>query len=373
MKARRFSLVLLTILACLSTLACTQAAPPAPTAAPKAAEPTKAAQPAAQPAVPTAAQVAAPTAVPPAPTAAPAKVAFPEKGKYMTWIVGGPAGGLLDIPARLLAGEMEKDLGVPVQVVNKAGASGQISYTDLAKSKPDGYTIGTIKYPDFEAIIQDGVERGVVYSRKDFQFLAGHIYDPGTLVVKADSPYKTLKDLIDAAKAKPGKITVSGTGVLGDDHIALLLFQKAAGIQFNITQYEGSPQALNGLLGDHIDVDCDNAGGFLSQYKSGLVRILGVMDKQRSKYYPDVPTFEEQGVKLYNGAMRGIGMPAGAPKEVVDTLANSIKKGMLTPEHQAKLDEAAMPVRYMSPAEFDAYADAAVADVKSILEEAKKK
>lgn len=132
--------------------------------------------------------------------------------------------------ARILASGLEKELGTSVVIVNKPGANSQIGMTALAQARPDGYTFGTTNFPVAVTTYLDP-ERKAVYSRHSFQPLALHVADPNLFAVKANSPYKTLKDLVEAAKAKPKTITIS-SGVLNDDQIAILLLQKLSGAQF---------------------------------------------------------------------------------------------------------------------------------------------
>ncbi len=360
--------VSVTVLLALAITACTSSTAPASsaTAKPEAA-PTKAAEPTKPAAAPQAAATAAPTA---APTVAP-KVQFPEKGKPITIIVGAAAGGANDVAARLLAPLMEKELGTPVQVVNKPGAGWQVGYTELTHSKPDGYTIGYTPMPSVQAVYLDP-DRKATFGRKDFQPLAMHVVDPGAVAVKADSPYKTIKDVIEAAKANPGKVPVSDTGVLGDDHLTILQFQRLTGVKFAIVHFNSASDSYTSLLGGHTEVAFDNVGGFVTMVKSGQVRILGVMDKQESKFLPGIPTMESQGIKLYTSSSRAIAMPAGAPKEVIDTLSAALKKAMADPDHIRKMQETGCEVKYMDPAETSAYWDQVESEVKPLLEEAKK-
>jgi tripartite-type tricarboxylate transporter receptor subunit TctC len=345
MRRRFLSLLAVSIAAAVLTVGCSQAAP--------AASPTQA--PAAPAAAPTAApKTAAPTTAPAAaPTAAPAQktTAFPEKGKTVTVIVGANAGGSTDVGARLMAPGMEKALGVPVQVVNKPGAGWQVGLTELSMAKPDGYTVGYTIMPQTNTIYLDP-ERQAVFKRESFQPLGMQVVDPGVIAVKADSPYKTINDLVNAAKADPGKITASTTGILGDDHLALLRTEQAAGIKFATVHFDGGAPSITALLGGHVDVNFNNVGDYMAHVKSGAVRILAVLDAQESKYYPGVPTMEKAtGIKLSSASSRGISMPVGAPKEVVDALAAAFKSAFEEPTHLAKLDEQALTSRYMGPAD----------------------
>lgn len=349
--------------ASLILTACGGGAPAAPTQAPsKPAEPTKAAAPAGQPTTAPAAQ----------PTAAPAaKANWPEKGKSITLIVGSDAGGSSDVGARLIAPGMEKELGVPVNVVNKPGAGWQVGLTELANAKPDGYTFGMTVMPQTNTIYLDP-DRKAVFSRKSFAPVGMQVVDPGVIAVKSDSKYKTLKDLIDDAKANPGKIKATTTGILGDDHLNLLRTQKAAGVQFAVVHFTGGAPSITSLLGGHVDVNFNNVGDYMSQVKAGTVRILAVTDAQRSKFYPDVPTVDELGFKgLYSASSRGMSAPANTPKEALDALASAFKKASENPDYQAKMAEQALTVRSMSPAEMGKYWDDMDAQLPDLMAAAK--
>ena len=296
---------------------------------------------------------------------------FPIKGKPINIIVGAAAGGPNDVAARMLAPLMQKELGTPVQVVNRPGAGWQIGTTELTRAKPDGYTIGYAPIPTIITIYLDP-DRKAVFGRKDFQMLAMHVVDPGAIAVRADSPYKNVKDLVDAAKADPGKIKVSHTGIMGYDHLAILQFEKLSGVTMAVVGFDSSIAAQTALLGGHIDVAFDNVGTFLSHYKAGTMRVLGIMDKEESRYYPSVRTIEAQGYKLYSSSARSIVMPAGAPREIIALLSNTIRKATTDAEHQKKLDEMGFPLRYMDPEQTAAFWDQMEAQVKPLMSLGKK-
>lgn len=351
----------------LLALGCAQAQPaPAPTqppAAPKAAEPTKA--PAAAPAQ---APAAAPTKAPaPAPTAVPAKkIDWPEKGKTITLIIPYGAGAM-DTQGRIMAAFLEKELGVPVQVVNKAGAASQVGITEMVKSKPDGYTVGMTSLPAAYNTYLDP-DRGAVYGRKDIVQVASQVFDSQSLAVKTDSPFKNVKDLVDAAKAKPEQVKVATAGLLGNDHLAVLAFEKVAGIKLASVHFTSGGEGTTAMLGGHVDSAGHTGGVFTPTVKAGQARLLGVMDQERSKYYPDVPTFIEQGFNISVGSYRGYSVPAGTPKEIVDILAAAIKKGMESEDIKKKMEDANLLQRYLGPAEFTKFWDEFEAQVKPLLE-----
>jgi tripartite-type tricarboxylate transporter receptor subunit TctC len=283
--------------------------------------------------------------------------AFPQKGKPIQIILGFAAGGASDVGARILASGMEKELGTPVVVVNKPGAGGQISYTELFRAKPDGYTIGNINFPGAIGSYLDPT-RKAIYNRKGFQPLALHVFDPGVLAVKADSPFKSVKDIIDAARANPEKLTITTTGIKTHEHFAVMMLQKIAGVKFAIVHFaQGSVPAITAVLGGKIDIECDNVGDLLPHVKSGGMRIIGVMDNQESPFYPGVKTLEAQGYKVYSASSRGFALPQGTPREIVDTLSTAIKKVINSEDHKKKMTDMGLTLRYMGPEEYGKYWD----------------
>jgi tripartite-type tricarboxylate transporter receptor subunit TctC len=292
---------------------------------------------------------------------------FPQKGKAIQILVGFAAGGSSDAGARILASGMEKDLGTSVMVVNKPGASGQIAYTALTQAKPDGYTIVNTNFPSSVVTYLDP-ERKATYTRKSFELLALHVIDPGLVAVKANSPFKTLKDLVEAAKANPKKIRISTTGIQSDEAFGILQFQKITGAQFAMVHFsQGIAPAMTAFLGGKIDVFCGNVGDLLSQFKGGEVRILGIMDDEPSPFYPGVKTFEEQGYKLHNSASRGFAAPASTPGEVVHILSGAIKKVVATEDHKKRMADLGLTLRYMDAAQYAKYWDEYEKTLKELL------
>lgn len=273
---------------------------------------------------------------------------FPDKARTLTHIVAYPPGGGTDVTARLLAPMLEKELGIQIQVLNKPGAGGQIGFTEIARSRPDGYTIGNLILPTVITTYLDP-QRKAVFSRKSFELLALQDNDPGIIAVKASGPYKNLNDLIDAAKAKPGTIRTTTSGILSDDHIAAMITEEVAGVKFAIVHFDGSAPGRNAVLGGHVEAFYGNVSEMKAQVDAGEVRLLAVMDRKRSKFYPDVKTAEEQGHKIHSGVHRGIGMPAGAPKEVRDALAQTLKNVINSAEFVQRMERLTYAPLYMDP------------------------
>jgi tripartite-type tricarboxylate transporter receptor subunit TctC len=274
---------------------------------------------------------------------------YPQKGKSIQMLVGNAAGGPTDLGARIMASGLEKELGVPVVVVNKPGANGQIQLTQVASSKPDGYVLGTVNFPVTITGYLDPT-RKATYNRKSFEPLAMHVNDPNIFAVLTKSPYKTVKDLVEAAKVKPKTITVS-SGMRNDEQIGIVQLEKMTGAQFaQVSFTQGTAPSVVALLGGKIEVHCGHAADVLGHVKSGDVRVLGVMDDEESPFLPGVKTFEAQGYKIYSASSRGYLMPAGTPREILSTLSGAMKKVMATEEHKKKMAEMGLSLRYMDPA-----------------------
>lgn len=355
---------LLSAVAALTLVACGQPAPAAPTPVP-----TKAAAPAAPAAAaePTKPAVAAATTAPAA-----LKTSFPEKGKTVSLIIPYSAGGGSDIGARVLAGPLEKELGVPVQVVNKAGAGSQVGATEVAKAKPDGYTVGNANWPTIITIYADA-ERKAAFSRKDIQPVALHLSDPLAIGVKADSPYKNITDLINASKKDPEKIKVGTGGIMSVEHFSYLMMQEQSGGTFSIVHFDGAAPAMTALLGGHLDAVGGGFSTILPHVKSGNARILATMAPEGKSFgVPDVQTMEEQGYKNFFGMTRGWFVPAGVPKETVAVLSQAIKKGIESDEHTKRITEIGQASRYMGPDEFNKYWDEMEKIVTPLIDLAKK-
>jgi tripartite-type tricarboxylate transporter receptor subunit TctC len=271
-------------------------------------------------------------------------------------MVAYPPGGSTDIGARVVASIAEKILGKPIVVVNKAGAGGQVGWTDMARQKPDGYYIGYINLPATNTVILDP-ERKAIFGVDAFVPIINQVLDPGIVWVRADSPYKTLKDLVDAAKKAPNTIRTATTGILSDDHLAILMLEEAApGAIFRIVHLVGAVDQLKEVMGGNVDVAFDNVGSIAPRVRTGELRALAVMDHQRSKFVPDVPTMKEAGYPtVISSSTRGIAAPKGTPQPVLKKLEEVLKKAMEDPEHVQKLESAGLAVKIMVGEEYARY------------------
>lgn len=273
--------------------------------------------------------------------------------KPVTMIVAYAAGGSTDILARITAKYLEAELKQPFVVVNKPGAAGSVGFTAIAKATPDGYTIGLINLSGVivNPIVQPDVVR---YRITDFAGIANVVTDPGVFCVKADSPMKTLEDLIAAAKAAPGKIAVSHEGVGSGDHLGVMEFCKKAGIEVNPVPFEGDAPAKAALLGGHIDVLAVNVSEIAEMVNTGQLRALAVQNDKRSAELPDVPTFAELGYPtvIQGTASRGFAAPKDIPAEALDVLVTAMKKIVASSEYQEELKKLNMPIDFVPGEEF---------------------
>lgn len=279
---------------------------------------------------------------------------FPEAGRPVQVIVPYPPGGGSDISARALAPVLEKELGTPVVIVNRPGANSQIGMAQTAQARPDGYTLCYGLWPSTITLYLDP-SRKAGFGRDSFSPLAMHVIDPGSIIVRADSRLRTLGDLITEARARPGALRVSDPGILSWEHLASLALQKAHGLSVNQIHYQGSAPALVALISGEIDVAFVATGTAMTQSRSGQARTLAVLDARQSEYLPGIPTAAAQGTPIVTGSARGFVGPAGLPPPVESALAGALQRAILSAEHQAKMRDLGLPIRFMDPAEFRRY------------------
>jgi tripartite-type tricarboxylate transporter receptor subunit TctC len=295
---------------------------------------------------------------------------FPNKPVQL--MVAYPPGGSTDIGARIVASIAEKMLGQPIVVVNKGGAGGQVGWTELVRQRPDGHYIGFINLPATNTVILDP-ERKAIFTEKDFTPIINQVLDPGAIWVRADSPYKTVQDLIDAAKKAPNTIRTATTGILSDDHLAILMTEEAApGAVFRLVHLDGGATQFKEIMGGNIDAAFDNVGSIMTRVKSGEVRALAVLDDVRSKFLPDVPTMKELGYPtVISSSTRGIAGPKGMPEPIVSKLRDALKKAMDDPEHVGKLESQGLAIKVMVGEDYAKYFADTHAKAKKYTEWAK--
>lgn len=282
-------------------------------------------------------------------TAAPtfAHAAYPEQPIRM--IIAYAAGGGTDIVARAIAPYISKHLGnnANIVVMNRPGAGGAIGFTELARAPADGYTIGFINTPNLLTI---PIERKVSFHWQDFDLIGNVVDDPGNFSVHADSPFKTLKDLVTHAKANPGAVTYGSTGIGSDDHIAALTLERLEGIKMTHVPFKGTSETHGAVVGKQIMLGSMNIGEALQFTKGGSpLRQLGQMSAERTVLAPHVPTFREQGYDIVMASLRGIAAPKGLPPAVRDQLVAAVQKAAADPEFQVRAAGLFAPLRHLPP------------------------
>jgi tripartite-type tricarboxylate transporter receptor subunit TctC len=279
----------------------------------------------------------------------PAQAQYPERGLIL--IVPYGAGGGTDITARLLAKDLEPALGKPVTVENRAGGAGWVGWGALAAAKPDGYTLGYLNVPSLYAGYLDP-QVGRKETLESFTPLMNHVIDYNIWAVKADSPFKTVKDVIDAAKKSPETIGVTAYGAGSDDHIAILAMQAETGTKFVITHHRSTAEAKTQALGGHIHVLGANVSEVAEEVRAGTLRMLGVMAPERSRFVTQVPTFKEQGFNQVWSVTRGIAAPANLPRDVEAKLVAALEKTLTSRDHQQKAEQLSLEPRVMKGEEY---------------------
>ncbi|BDB72498.1 Bug family tripartite tricarboxylate transporter substrate binding protein [Comamonas thiooxydans] len=289
--------------------------------------------------------LAALTSVPCAALAA----AWPERP--ITIIVPAAAGGTTDIAARVLAEKMGKDLGAPVVVENKGGGGGSIGTAQVARARPDGYTLlmGNIG----PVAINFSLYRQLSYKESDLRGITNVISVPNILVVHADSPVRSVGELV--AQARTRRLNVSTSGVGQSPHMSSEMFRQKAGIEVTLVPFPGAAPAVTALLGQQVDYMIDNLPSSMPHIKAGKFRALAITSATRSTQLPEVPTMAEAGVPMQVTAWFGLLAPAGTPDAVVERIQQSARRAMQTPDvRQRFADLGGMPGGE-TPAEYDAF------------------
>ena len=297
-----------------------------------------------------------------------AQAAYPEHPISMV-VAYGPGGGT-DLIARALAPYIEKYLGnnARIVVVNRPGAGGEIGFAEVARAKPDGYTIGFINTPNLLTI---PIQRKAQYHWTNFDLIGNLIDDPDSFAVNTEkSDIKSLADLAKYAKEHPGEVTVGTTGKGSDDHLAMLAFERAAGVKMLHVPYKGAGPVRTAIAGGEISMAAMNIGEVKAYMAGGTPMLpLGVMSNERSDVAPDLPTFKEQGYDIIMSSLRGIGAPKGLPGDIREKLVSAIQKAANDPEFVQKAGKMFAPLRYLEPDQYAAELKSNEAMFKQVWEE----
>jgi tripartite-type tricarboxylate transporter receptor subunit TctC len=264
------------------------------------------------------------------------------------------AGGFADVPARILAPALAKELGGTFFVENKPGAGSTIGAAEVAKAEPDGYNLLFSATPH---VISAHLYKSLTYDAlKDFAPIALVAAGPYVLAVNPSLPAKSVKELIALAKREPGKIDYASSGNGSAQHLVGALFASMAGIELNHVPYKGSGQAMQDVLGGRVKVTFAGVPNVLNHVRNGRLRALGVTSAKRWPDLPDVPTIAEAGVPGYDASLwLGMMAPAGTPAPIIDRLANAIGTALHDPTLIEQLHHAGIAPEFMGPKDFGAF------------------
>ena len=266
--------------------------------------------------------------------------------RTITMIVPFPPGGVADAVARPVADAMSRDLKQPVVIENKPGAGGGIGMAQVAKAKPDGYTI-LLSLSSFTVLPEADkiLGRAPMYQLADLKPVARFTADPTVFVVRAEAPWKTLQAFITDARANPAKFTYGSSGNYGTMHVPMEMFGSAVGVKMTHVPYTGAGPAIVGLLGGQVDVLATGPASIVQQIKAGKVRALAQWGNTRLAALPDVPSLKESGADVEYAQWSGLFVPAATPEPIVRRLRDAAPRAKAARTDRAIICLYAFPLR----------------------------
>jgi len=293
-----------------------------------------------------------------------AQVKFPTKP--ITVYGALPAGGIMDQHLRALGDRVQKSLGQSILIEAKPGAGATLAPTLIQNAAPDGHmlaamTVNSLRYPHYQKTSYDPL--------RDFTFIVGLSNFTFGIVVHADSPWKTIEDLIAAGKAQPGRLSSGSTGHGGTGHLILLDIEQATGARFNQIPFKGGPDAMQALLGKHIDFVTDGAQ-WAPLVQDGRLRLLAMATEQRVSLFKEAPTLRERGIDAVGWSPYGIVGPKGMAPEVVKTLHDAFKAAIEDPPIDQMLEKFIQVRWYKNSNDYRAWAEQYFRDIRPTLERA---
>jgi len=276
----------------------------------------------------------------------------------VTMVVPFPPGGVADITARPLADAMTRILKQPVVVENKSGAGGGVGMQYVARAKPDGYTLllalSSISIiPEADKVLG----RDPMYQLNQLVPIARFTADPTVLAVRADSPYRSVADLVQAAKQKPGEIPYGSSGNYGTMHVPMEMFDASAGIKMLHVPFTGAGPAIVALLGGQVDALSTGPSSIMGHVRGGKVRVLATWGEGRHPAFPDVPTLKELGYDAQFSQWTGLFAPAGTPEPVIAKLREAARAAVADSVFQSSLAKVETPIQYLDAPQFKAFWD----------------
>jgi tripartite-type tricarboxylate transporter receptor subunit TctC len=278
-----------------------------------------------------------------------------------------PPGGIADLTGRPLAATLERLLKQPVVVINKAGAAGAVGAQFASVAKPDGYTllialVSISSTPEVDKLFG----RPPTYTRDQFVGIARLNADPPILAV--NGPWKTLKELVDDARKRPGEITFASSGPYGASHLPLEMFLQAAGLKMRHLPTTGGGPATTAVLGGHAQLWASPPALAAPHIAAGKMRALATWGATRLTAFPDVPTLKELGYDVEYYIWTGLFAPRGIPAQVLQTLRDATRRAVQDEEFKAAMDKAKTPIAYQDADEFKAFWDADARRIAAVIQ-----
>jgi tripartite-type tricarboxylate transporter receptor subunit TctC len=288
---------------------------------------------------------------------------YPERAT--DFIVPFNPGGGADASQRTFNKFAEPIVGQPLVIVNKPGAGGTAGWAELVRAEPDGYTLAVVT-PPFNVIPALARPRQTGYTLDQFTYICVYAVVPDVLLVREDSDFKTLADLVDYAKANPERIKAANTGTLGADFMTTLLIENATGTKFTQIPFTGGAEALQGTLAGTTDAMV--ASSLFAVAQQGTLRTLAIAAPERDPNIPDVPTFSELGYDVVSERYRVLGGPPGLPEEIVSYWADVCEQVTANEDFRSEMNELGQPPAYRGPAEGKASIDAMQEEVQALVD-----
>jgi tripartite-type tricarboxylate transporter receptor subunit TctC len=288
--------------------------------------------------------------------------------KPVTLLVPFPPGGSTDLIARTLTPKLQEKLGGTFIVENKPGAGGTIGAAQVKRAAPDGHTILVSSLGPF--VIGPHLYKNLGYDAlKDFDYITVAVQAPNVLAVPANSPHKTLADVLKYLKANPDKMAFASAGNGTSDHLTAELFWQETGTKGSHVPYKGGAPAMTDLIAGQVDATFMNINTGLPNIKGGKLRALAITSSKRSPLLPDVPTMEELGYKSITVySWQAFAAPKGLPSDIKTKLHGALVAGLKDPQVQSKLLELGFEVVGNTPEEFTAFQAAEFARWKKVIE-----
>jgi tripartite-type tricarboxylate transporter receptor subunit TctC len=290
-------------------------------------------------------------------TLAGAQGAWPTRA--ITMVVPFPPGGLADLVARPVAEAMSRELGQPVVIENKAGAGGGIGMSQVAKSRPDGYTIlmalsSLTVIPEADVVLG----RPAMFALADLRPIARFTADPTVLAVRADAPWKTAQQFVEDVKKRPGAINYGSSGNYGTMHVPMEILAQNAGLKMTHVPFTGAGPAVVALLGGQIDAVSTGPATVLQQVKAGKVRVLAHWGNDRLGSMPDVPSLKDSGFNAEYAQWSGLFIPKAVPEPIAQRLRAAAKAAAQDPRVKEIILGAGSPVLSQDSPDFEKYVQA---------------